>query len=123
MKTLIAVLLTVFAVEVSAQSIWTTPLRITSGNQNDIHPTIADGNGWRSSVEREMLAFSRDGKNIGILQSALLLGREVATLVNESKTPGTYAVEWNAGSLTGGVYFYRLQSGGFSETKRMLLVK
>jgi hypothetical protein len=52
-----------------------------------------------------------------------LLGKEVVTLVNEKMKPGTYKVEFDAGSLTSGVYFYRLTSGDFTDTKRMLLVK
>ena len=50
-------------------------------------------------------------------------GKEVVTLVNEKQSPGTYQVEFDAGSLTSGVYFYRLTAGDFSDTKRMLLVK
>ncbi|MBK8552274.1 MAG: T9SS type A sorting domain-containing protein [Ignavibacteria bacterium] len=52
-----------------------------------------------------------------------LLGKEVVTLVNDKLNPGTYRVEFDAGSLTSGVYFYRLTSGDFTDTKRMLLVK
>jgi len=52
-----------------------------------------------------------------------LLGEEVATLVNEEKTAGKYSVQFNAASLTSGVYFYRLQAGNFFETKKMILLK
>ena len=64
-----------------------------------------------------------------------LLGSEVATLLNEEKTVGTYELICNAASAAGGlpsgVYFYRLQvidpessSGqGFVETKKMILIK
>lgn len=52
-----------------------------------------------------------------------VLGREVTTLVNEMRGPGDHAVEWNAESMSGGVYFYRLTIGAHSITKRMLLVK
>jgi len=52
-----------------------------------------------------------------------LLGREVASLVNETQTPGTYAMDWNAGNNPSGVYFYRLQTNTFTATKRMVLVK
>jgi hypothetical protein len=51
------------------------------------------------------------------------LGREVHTLVNESLQPGTYETSFNGSALTSGVYFYKLTSGDFSETKRMLLIK
>lgn len=52
-----------------------------------------------------------------------VLGREVATLVNERLQPGRYEVTFDASNLAGGVYFYKLQSGGLKETKRMMLVK
>jgi hypothetical protein len=52
-----------------------------------------------------------------------VLGREVATLVNEVRSPGTYTVRWDGSGQPSGVYFYRLQAGGFVETKRMIMVK
>jgi len=52
-----------------------------------------------------------------------VLGNEVATLINESKPAGTYEVEWNASSLSSGIYFYRLQMGYFIETKKMIVLK
>jgi phosphatidylserine/phosphatidylglycerophosphate/cardiolipin synthase-like enzyme len=52
-----------------------------------------------------------------------ILGREIATLVNERMNPGTYAVEWNAGHFASGVYFARLQAGNFSVTKKLVLMK
>lgn len=52
-----------------------------------------------------------------------VLGNEVSTLVNGEKEPGIYKVKFNAGNLASGLYFYRLQSGEFIETKRMLLIK
>lgn len=52
-----------------------------------------------------------------------ILGNEVATLVDEYKTAGSYEVEFNASKLSSGVYFYRLQSGNFSETKKLILMK
>ena len=50
-------------------------------------------------------------------------GREVATLVNEELGAGTYQVRFDAGSLASGVYFYRLQSGDFVETRKLILLK
>jgi hypothetical protein len=52
-----------------------------------------------------------------------VLGREVATLVNEQLKPGTYEVEWNGINSPSGVYFYRLTAGSFTETKKMVLIK
>lgn len=50
-------------------------------------------------------------------------GREVATLVNEVKAPGTYSVQWNAVALASGTYFATLQSGGQTRTRKMVLMK
>ena len=50
-------------------------------------------------------------------------GREIAVLVNEKKEIGTYAIDFNGASLSSGVYFYRVESGDFKETKRMMLIK
>ena len=52
-----------------------------------------------------------------------LLGREVATLVNEEKSAGTYTVAFDGSSLSSGVYFYRLKAGHFIQTLRMLLLR
>jgi len=51
------------------------------------------------------------------------IGQKVATLVNETKTAGTYAVDFNASDLTSGIYFYKISSGNFTETKKMILLK
>jgi len=52
-----------------------------------------------------------------------VLGREVATLVNQELHPGTYRVEWNATGQPSGIYYYRLQSGSSVEMKKMVLMK
>ena len=52
-----------------------------------------------------------------------VLGREIGTLVNDSRPAGNYSVNFDATSLSTGLYFYRLHSGNFTETKRMMLVK
>jgi hypothetical protein len=52
-----------------------------------------------------------------------LLGREMATLVNEVKAPGTYTLRWDAGSMQSGVYFYRLTAGDFSKSRKLILLR
>ncbi len=52
-----------------------------------------------------------------------ILGREVATLVNEQQLPGNYEVEWDATNQPSGVYFYKILAGEFIDTKKMLLIK
>ncbi|PIQ08839.1 MAG: hypothetical protein COW71_09685 [Ignavibacteriales bacterium CG18_big_fil_WC_8_21_14_2_50_31_20] len=52
-----------------------------------------------------------------------ILGSEVATLVNEKKSAGNYEVKFDASNLVSGVYLYKLQSGSFVQTKKLLLMK
>jgi hypothetical protein len=52
-----------------------------------------------------------------------ILGSEVATLVNEEKSAGSYKVIFDASTLPSGVYSYQLSAGGYVETKKMILLK
>jgi choice-of-anchor B domain-containing protein len=52
-----------------------------------------------------------------------MLGREVQTLLNEEVTPGFYNFTFNASELNSGIYFYKLETNKFSDTKRMVLIK
>ena len=52
-----------------------------------------------------------------------ILGREVKTLVNEFRTAGMYKIEFDASSYASGVYFYKLTSGDYINTKKMVLIK
>lgn len=52
-----------------------------------------------------------------------LLGNEVADLVNEEKSAGSYEINYNAGELSSGIYFYTIQSGNFIQTKKLVLTK
>jgi photosystem II stability/assembly factor-like uncharacterized protein len=52
-----------------------------------------------------------------------ILGREIATLVNEKLKAGTYEIPFSDNKISSGVYFYKLAADEFTETKRMLLIK
>jgi hypothetical protein len=52
-----------------------------------------------------------------------LLGREVATVVNERFSAGSYSRQWNASKISSGVYFYRFQAGNYSDTKKLSVFK
>jgi hypothetical protein len=52
-----------------------------------------------------------------------LLGREVATLVNEKKPAGSYTVRFDASGLASGVYLYRMMAGSFVQTRKMILLR
>jgi len=63
------------------------------------------------------------GRYHSVLKIYNSLGHEVQVLVNQSLQPGTYDVDWDASSYPSGVYYYKLESGNFAETKKMVLVK
>lgn len=52
-----------------------------------------------------------------------ILGKEIATLVNEKQSPGTYEVKFDGSGLSSGMYFYKLEAGDFKEVKKMLMLK
>ncbi|MFA5011891.1 MAG: YCF48-related protein [Ignavibacteria bacterium] len=52
-----------------------------------------------------------------------VMGREVQTLVNERLQPGIYETTFNGEGLSSGIYFYRMRAGGYTETKRMMLIR
>lgn len=52
-----------------------------------------------------------------------MLGREVAQIVNQELTPNVYSFDFNGANLSSGVYFYKLEAAGFSDVKRMMLIK
>ncbi|MFA5803282.1 MAG: Ig-like domain-containing protein [Melioribacteraceae bacterium] len=58
-----------------------------------------------------------------ILKVYDMLGREVATLVDEDKIPGNHEVKFNGKGLASGMYIYRIQSGNFTDSKKLILLK
>ncbi len=52
-----------------------------------------------------------------------ILGREVATLVNQELSAGNYKYSWNGANLASGIYIYRLSTANFSNVKKMMLLK
>jgi len=69
------------------------------------------------------ISFSIPSSAFTSLKVYDIIGNEVATLVNEEKTAGTYKIEFNAKQLSSGVYLYRLQAKNFITTKKFLLMK
>ena len=66
------------------------------------------------------LPFNNSFTNLVIYDG---LGREVETIVNEQLNAGIYEADWNASNFPSGVYFYKLTTGDFSKTNKMLLIK
>ena len=77
---------------------------------NPFNPTTA--------ISYQLSAFSH--VNLKVFD---MLGRKVATLVKEVKPAGTYNLQWDASNFPSGIYFYQLTAGGFTQIKKMVLVK
>ena len=67
--------------------------------------------------------FSLPKSGLVTLKVYDMLGKEVAQLVNEVRNVGNYSVDFNAANLSSGVYFYKITAEGFSDVKRMMLIK
>jgi hypothetical protein len=52
-----------------------------------------------------------------------ILGKEIKTILNEVKNPGSYSIELDCSAFLSGVYFYKIETGGFISTKKMILIK
>jgi len=77
----------------------------------------------QSNEISSVTSFPRNDEKKVILVVYDILGRQVKTLINENQKPGNYSVEFDASKLTSGVYFYRLKTGDFIKTRKMLLLK
>lgn len=69
------------------------------------------------------IRFSIPKLSFVILKIFDLLGREVTTLFNEEKKVGTYEIKFDGSLLSSGIYFYRLQAGNYSQTKKLMIIK
>ena len=85
-----------------------------------VFSNFTDVNGEKS---QSVSSSGRNGSVNVSLEVYDMLGRKVATLVNKKQTPGKYSIQFDASKLTPGTYFYRLSAGGFTATKKMILMK
>jgi hypothetical protein len=69
------------------------------------------------------IRFEIPGRSYVALKIYDLLGREVATLVNETLDAGWYTTIWNANRVASGIYVYRLQAGEYQEGKKLVLLR
>jgi hypothetical protein len=67
--------------------------------------------------------FTLPSRSFVTLKVYDLIGREIATLVNNYLFAGSYSQQWDAANVSSGIYFYRLQAGSYSETKKLILLK
>ena len=69
------------------------------------------------------ISFSLPSKSFVSLVVYDVTGRKVATIISEDMSAGNYTRQWNAQGLSSGIYFYRLQAGNFTETKKLVLLQ
>ena len=69
------------------------------------------------------LKFQLPKSSLVILKVFDAIGREVAVLVNEVLNAGIYEADWDASAYPSGAYYYRMNAGKYSETKKMILIK
>jgi hypothetical protein len=76
-----------------------------------------------SAFAKKTADRSGGNRQLTIVNVYDVLGREVATLVNEVKEPGTYTVQFDGSNLASGVYFCRLSAGNYLATHKMILMR
>ena len=69
------------------------------------------------------ISYKVSGSGMVTMKIFDIRGREIATLVRREMQPGSYVMQWNAARLPGGAYYCSLKSGGFSETKKLAMIK
>jgi hypothetical protein len=74
-------------------------------------------------IRYEIPGKARNDNMLVVLKVYDVLGKEVATLVNEEKPAGSYEVEFDGAGLPSGIYFYQLKADSYIETKKMVLLK
>ena len=77
----------------------------------------------RFTIPSLVIASETNQSQLVTLKVFDILGNEIAILINEEKTAGTYEITWYAEDLHSGVYFYRFKAGTFIEIKKMVLMK
>ncbi len=101
---------------------------IASADQSPFDVSVPDGYQLSQNYPNPFnpsttIRFSIVDPQFTILKVYDLLGRDVALLVNEKLEPGVHSVTFNASGLPSGVYFYRMEAGGFVKTMRLVILK
>ncbi len=90
--------------------------------------TIPDGYALRQNYPNPFnpsttISFSLPSRSFVTLKIFDVMGREVASVISQKMAAGSYSRKWNASGFPSGVYFYQLQAGAYTETKRLVLMK
>ena len=115
--------------------IWTVPIELSSVSVDETPGQVSDfrleqnyPNPFNPSTKIKftipsVIASEAKQSQLVSLKVYDVLGNEVATLLSEEKSAGSYEVEFNAAQLPSGIYFYQLLSRSFTDTKKMILLK
>ncbi|MBI5471414.1 MAG: T9SS type A sorting domain-containing protein [Ignavibacteriae bacterium] len=104
-----------------AEEVVPSDLKLEQNYPNPFNPTTTIRFALNPSLSQQERVFEERVRVI--LKVYDVLGREVATLVNENLAPGSYETDFSALNLSSGIYLYRLESGNSFVTKRMTLLK
>ena len=97
---------------------------VVSDNQKDSHFSFYLSEAYPNPFNPvTQIKYSIVDNGIVTLKIYDVLGREIATLVNEEKAAGNYEVRFDASQLSSGIYLYTLQVGNFTQTRKMILLK
>ncbi|HEY3372739.1 MAG TPA: family 16 glycosylhydrolase [Prolixibacteraceae bacterium] len=99
----------------------TTGIGSVGSDQNSMHSL--DQNYPNPFNTSTTIAFNLPSKSYVSLNVLNSNGQQVATIESKELPAGNYQRQWDASAFPGGIYFYRLQAGSFTETKKLLLLK
>ena len=106
--------------------VYRMPLSVLTGtgNENEAVRDFSLKQNYPNPFNPETkISFSINKKEFASLKVYDSMGRVVSVLVNEELKAGNYSFNFNGEKLSSGIYFYKLEAGNFSDTKRMVLVK
>jgi subtilisin family serine protease len=91
---------------------------------NPFNPTTTIKYSITTPTQLNLSQGKRESEGVFVsLRVYNILGKEVAILVNKKQKPGSYKIQFDASKLSSGIYFYKLQSGNYIETKKMIMIK
>jgi len=100
-----------------------SPISELEEDDNGLHNIALYNNYPNPFNPRTSLQYAIGSRQFVTLKIYDMLGKEVATLVNEEKPAGSYEVEFNASHLSSGIYFYQLSAGLYTNVKKMIVIK
>ena len=107
---------------------WTAAVSVlpvgVSGSNNEVPATFELKQNFPNPFNpNTSISFNLPSESGVKLEVFDITGKNIATLVNETKAAGNYKYDFNASNLSSGIYFYKLTAGSFVSTKKMILNK